>query len=157
MVGVVYAPYRDEMFSAIREYGAYLNDKPIHVAEQDCLQHALLAFGTNYTANIRHCMLRGMCYIADKVRGTRCLGSAALHMAYVACGRFTGWWELGLHPWDLAAGSILVEEAGGRVSSCLGEPYTLRVFDCMASNGLIHDEFVNALNECKGNVIQDTD
>ncbi|KAK8790897.1 hypothetical protein WA158_005528 [Blastocystis sp. Blastoise] len=157
MVGVVYDPYRNEMFSAIRGCGAFCNGKPIHVANQDCLKHSLLAFGTNYTANIRHCMLRGMCHIADLVRGTRCLGSAALHLSYVACGRFTGWWELGLHAWDLAAGALLVEEAGGRVSSCTGVPYTIRVFDCMATNGLIHDEFIDELNKCKGNEFIDTD
>lgn len=96
-------------------------------------------------------MLRGVGVIADLSRGVRSFGSAALHLSYTACGRLTGFWELDLSSWDIAAGSLLVTEAGGKVTDTRGEPYTLATRDVFASNGArdVHERALEALATAK--------
>ena len=136
MVGVVYEPYRDEMFSAIRGSGAFLNGtKRLHVSREVDIGAALFAYGLHNTQRVCRVMVKGLGAMSEISRGCRSLGSAATHLAYVAAGRFTGFWELDLSSWDLAAGSLLVAEAGGLVTDTRGEPYTLLTRDCLATNG----------------------
>ena len=145
-VGVIYDPLLDEQFSAVRGEGATLNGRPLRVSEVDELEHALLATGFAYDVrrnprdNVNH-------FIAflKRSRALRRDGSAALDLAYVAAGRFDGFWELRLHAWDVAAGLLLVEEAGGRVSDLTGGPPPPSGAECLASNGRIHDAMLEIL------------
>jgi len=153
IVGVVYDPCRDELFVAERGKGAYVHGKRMSVSEEASLGDSLLATGlpTDRQSALPH-NLRDIRAIAPKVRNLRIAGSAALHLAYVAAGRLSGFWEIGLNAWDLAAGTLLVEEAGGRVTDRNGRPYGLDVRDVAASNGRIHDEFVAALSRTDAEV-----
>ena len=126
-LGVVYDPMREECFSAERGKGAWLNDKPIHVSQTSRLLDSLLVTGFS---NISHRMplsevrtdnLDNFKRISMVSQGVRRLGSAALDLSYVACGRLDGYWEYGIHSWDIAAGALLVEEAGGKVTSINGK------------------------------------
>jgi myo-inositol-1(or 4)-monophosphatase len=140
VAGVVYDPLRDEMFAAERGSGAYLNNKRLHVSKTPKLSESLLAtgfppFADNHDLNIRYYFrFTQLCH------GIRRAGAAALDLCSVAAGRFEGFWELKLNPWDKAAGSLLVTEAGGRVSDIAGAPFNLLGDDVFASNGLVHDE-----------------
>jgi myo-inositol-1(or 4)-monophosphatase len=148
-VGVVYDPLRDELFAAQRGAGATLNDHPIHVTSVAHLAGAFLATGFGY--NRRVAADNNTHRLDDFLRrsqGVRRAGSAALDMAYVACGRFDGYWESYLSPWDLAAGVLLVQEAGGRCSDYTGgsaQLYSGR--EVLVSNGLIHAEMLRVLRE----------
>ncbi|GIQ69173.1 inositol monophosphatase [Xylanibacillus composti] len=147
-LGVVYNPFHDEMFVAERGKGAYLRGKRTAVSEELRLSDSLIATGfpadrgKNLTAN-----MRGLNRIVNKARNVRTAGSAALHLAYVAAGRLSGFWEYGLNAWDLAAGSLIVQESGGRITDLNGNPYTLEVRDVLASNGRIHDELLTELEQ----------
>jgi myo-inositol-1(or 4)-monophosphatase len=146
VVAAVYQPLLDEMFTAIRGHGAFLNGKPLRVSGQARLDQAFLATGFPY--DIRRSRRNNIGHFSNFA--TRCLairraGAAALDLAYVAAGRFDGFWELKLRPWDIAAGSLLVEEAGGRVTGLAGRPWRLSVRDIVASNGLVHDELLAVL------------
>ena len=147
-VGVVYDPLRDETFTAYRGGGAWLNGTPIHVSKTDQLSHAFLAAGFPYirrTAVFNNA--RMFDHFLRRSQGVRRAGSAALDIAYVACGRFDGFWEPSLHPWDLAAGVLLVKEAGGRVSDFSGSQTRLiSGEEVLTSNGLIHQEMLNVLH-----------
>lgn len=117
VIGIVYDPMRDEMFVAWQGGGAYLNDKPIHTSSQVELRQTLLATGFPYHdfSRMRH-YLQVFEYLMQHSRGLRRQGAAALDLAYVACGRYDAYFEYALQPWDLAAGVVLVREAGGRVT-----------------------------------------
>jgi myo-inositol-1(or 4)-monophosphatase len=146
--GVVYDPFRHECFSAAAGSGTFLNGNPVHVdRSRKTLQEALLV--TGYPANKAFGeRLLGIDYhrIIDRCANLRALGSAALELAYVACGRLTGFWENTLMPWDVAAGSLLVEEAGGKVSDINGNKLFLGEFlSIVASNGFIHGELLESL------------
>lgn len=146
IVGVVYDPSKDELFVAERGKGAYVHGKPMKVSKEKTLRQSLVA--TGFPADHQMALplnLRQIQAVAPKVRNVRTAGSAALHMAYVAAGRLSGFWEIGLNSWDLAAGSLLVEEAGGRVTDQSGEPYHLGVRNVVASNGAVHGELLQAL------------
>jgi myo-inositol-1(or 4)-monophosphatase len=146
IVGVVYDPCRDELFVAEKGKGAYVRGKRMQVAPQQRLADSLL--GSGFPADRNYalpCNLRGINALMPKVRNIRSAGSAALHLAYVAAGRLTGFWEIGLNSWDIAAGALLVQEAGGTMSDTLGNPYSLEVRNVAASNGLIHREFLDEL------------
>lgn len=145
VLGVIYDPARDELFSAIRGEGAWLNGQPIRVREEKRLAEALLVTGFPVRSELRAINLAEVVRIVPHCFNLRALGSAALHLSYVAAGRLNGFWEHGLHPWDLAAGYVLVTEAGGRMTDLDGSPYTLETADFVASNGPIHDEFRQAL------------
>jgi len=149
IVGVVYDPVRDELFVAERGKGAYIRGKRMKVSAERTLGKSLLASGFPADPAMMRLNAREVSTLAHKARNLRVCGSAALHLAYVAAGRLSGFWEHGLNAWDLAAGSLLVEEAGGRVTSLTGEPFDLRARDVAASNGLIHDELLAALREAE--------
>lgn len=147
IVGVVYDPSRNELFVAERGKGAYVRGVRLQAASETTLGGSLVA--TGFPADHLAALptnLHDIRAIAPKVRNLRIVGSAALHLAYVAAGRLSGFWERGLSAWDIAAGSLLVEEAGGRLSGLDGEPYHLGVRDVVATNGRIHDELVRELN-----------
>ncbi|CAM3671278.1 inositol monophosphatase family protein [Cohnella lubricantis] len=146
IVGVVYDPSKDELFVAERGKGAYVHGKPMNVSKEQSLRQSLVA--TGFPADHQMALplnLRQIQAVAPQVRNIRTAGSAALHMAYVAAGRLSGFWEIGLNSWDLAAGSLLVEEAGGKVTDLNGEPYHLGVRNVAASNGAVHGELLKAL------------
>lgn len=148
IVGVVYDPSRDELFVAERGKGAYVHGKRMNVSGEKALRQSLVATGfpADHVAALP-ANLKQIHAIAPQVRNVRVAGSAALHMAYLAAGRLSGFWEIGLNAWDLAAGSLLVEEAGGRVTDQSGEPYHLGVRNVAASNGWIHGELLEALKK----------
>jgi myo-inositol-1(or 4)-monophosphatase len=146
-VGVLYDPTRDEMFSAARGQGATLNGKPIHVSKTKRLAESIL--GTGFPSHKRHKNPNIHFYhqITLRSHGVRRAGSAALDLANVACGRYDGFWEFNLNPWDTAAGVLLVQEAGGRVTRFDGAPYRLDSREVLASNGLIHQELMTNFQE----------
>jgi myo-inositol-1(or 4)-monophosphatase len=146
LVGVVFAPRLDELFAARRGRGATLNGESIHVSEESDLSRALLASGFAYAHGTDEDQnLRNWARLAGKCRGLRRCGSAALDLAYVADGRFDGFWELGLSPWDVAAGALLVQEAGGEVTDCVGGPSYHDGTSIAASNGAIHAQLLENL------------
>jgi myo-inositol-1(or 4)-monophosphatase len=146
LVGVVYDPIRDECYTAARGQGAILNGQPIHVSDTPALDVALLATGFPYDRRTRRDNNTGhFCNLIRHCQGIRRAGSAALDLAYVACGRLDGFWEMRLHAWDVAAGVLLVQEAGGQVSDLAGGPDYLSGEQIVASNGPIHDEMLTAL------------
>ena len=147
VVGVIYEPTRDEMFTAIRGQGALLNGVRIRVATPDGLRNALFGFGTHNNPKVGHAMLRAADGFVDTARGLRMLGSSACALAYIACGRLGGFFEIDLSSWDLAAGSLIVTEAGGRITDTLNQPFTLATRDVLAScnAGTIHAEASNLL------------
>ncbi len=147
IVAAVYQPLLDELFTAIRGQGAFLNGRPLRVSRQGHLDQAFLATGFPY--DIRRSRRNNIDHFTNFA--TRCLavrraGAAALDLAYVAAGRFDGFWELKLRPWDIAAASLLIEEAGGRVTGLAGRPWRLPVRDIVASNSLVHDEMLAVLH-----------
>ncbi|WP_248929760.1 inositol monophosphatase family protein [Paenibacillus hamazuiensis] len=148
IVGVVYNPNHDEMFVAEKGKGAYLRGKKMSVSKETKLIEGLIA--TGFPADQQFAQpinLKGVQALAPKVRNIRVAGSAALHLAYVAAGRLSGFWEIGLNAWDIAAGALLVQESGGKVTDSAGHPYSLSVRNIVSTNGLIHDEFIRSLNE----------
>ncbi|WP_424767020.1 inositol monophosphatase family protein [Paenibacillus sp. sgz302251] len=150
IVGVVYDPIKDELFVAEKGKGAYVHGKRMQVSKEDTLRGSLVA--TGLPADHQYALplnLKGIQAIAPQVRNLRISGSAALHMAYVAAGRLSGFWEIGLNSWDLAAGSLLVRESGGIVGDTLGNPYCLSVRNVAASNGRIQEELIAALEIAK--------
>ena len=140
VAGVIYDPLRDEMFSAARGEGARLNGRAMRVSKVAQLQEALVA--TGFPSHKRHRSPNVHFYQEFTLRshGVRRAGSAALDLAYVACGRVDGYWEFKLNPWDTSAGYLLVEEAGGRVTHFDGGKFTLDSREVFATNGLIHAE-----------------
>jgi myo-inositol-1(or 4)-monophosphatase len=145
-VGVVYDPLLDELFSAVRGHGAMLNDRPLGVSENAQLDHAMLATGFAYDVhrstddNLNH-----FAAFAKTVQAIRRDGSAALNLCYVAAGRFDGFWELKLHPWDVAAGLLIVEEAGGRTSDFSGHQGCTSGRETVASNAHLHEAMLEIL------------
>ncbi|MFC4598542.1 inositol monophosphatase family protein [Cohnella hongkongensis] len=147
IVGVVYDPSRDELFVAERGKGAYVHGRKIGVSQETTLSQSLIATGFPADpAGALPANLADIQTVAPKVRNLRVAGSAALHLAYVAAGRLSGFWEHNLSAWDIAAGSLLVEEAGGRMSDFRKEPYHLGVRNVLATNGWIHDELSSELH-----------
>src|SRR5580704_16399122 len=146
-VGILYDPARDEMFSAGRGQGATLNGKPIHVSQTTKLAESIL--GTGFPSYKRHKNPNIFFYhhITLRSHGVRRAGSAALDLANVACGRYDGFWEFNLNPWDTAAGVLLVQEAGGVVTRFDGSPFRLDSREVLASNGLIHQELITNFAE----------
>lgn len=139
VAGVLYDPTRDELFAAELGCGATLNGERIQVSKTASLGECLLA--TGFPSHKRHKNPNIFFYhqITLKTHGVRRAGSAALDLASVACGRFDGFWEINLNPWDTAAGVLIVEEAGGRVTNFQGGLFELASHETVASNGLVHD------------------
>lgn len=138
-IGVVYDPVRDEMFAAERGKGATLNSRPIRVSEIDELNNAMVCTGFPYNVRERPDFARDFANFTMETQAVRRDGSAAIDLAYVACGRFDGFWEDGLNAWDTAAGMVLIQEARGRVTNFDDEPLDIYTRKVLASNGLIHD------------------
>ena len=150
-LGVVYDPGRDELFVAERGGGAFLNDARLEVSETTELGASLLVTGFPY--DIRQNPdnnLREYAAFSVRARAVRRLGSAVLDLAWVACGRFDGFWELTLGPWDVAAGALVIEEAGGRVTDLHGGRLDVDAPAVVASNGRIHDAILDVLAELRG-------
>jgi len=145
--GVVFDPTRNEMFAAEKGGGAYLNGHRIHVSRAKTVADSLVA--TGFPSRKRHENINIHFYyqLAMVSHGVRRAGAAALDLAYVASGRLDGFWEFGLNPWDMAAGILLVEEAGGRCSDMDGAPRHLRGKHLLADNGLIHEEMLQIFSE----------
>lgn len=144
-VGVIYDPMRDELFTAERGEGASLNGRRIQVSAAQNLAGALLCTGFPYDVRERSQFARHFANFIMNAQGVRRDGAAALDLAYVAAGRFDGFWEEGLKPWDVAAGALLVEEAGGRVSKYDGSPLSIYTPPVLASNGLVHEQMMRVL------------
>ena len=146
VVGVTFDPTRNELFAAEKGKGATLNNKPIHVSETEKLSESLIITGFPYNFKQKEDFAKHLTDFLLKSRGVRRDGSAAIDMAYVACGRFDGFWEEGLHAWDVAAGVLLIEEAGGRVSYYDDSKFSIYNPPICADNGLIHAEMLQVLN-----------
>jgi len=142
-VGVVYNPINEELFSAERGGGAHLNGSPIRVTQCGTLEDAMLVTGFPYaTEDHRRHQVELFARFLEEARAVRRLGSASLDMAYLAAGRFDGFWEERLYPWDIAAGVLLVEEAGGRVTGLDGGSLVLDSGNIIASNGPLHESML---------------
>jgi myo-inositol-1(or 4)-monophosphatase len=146
-VGVIYDPTRDELFAAERGEGATLNGRGIRVSDVDDLNRAMLCTGFPYDVRERNDFARHFSNFIMHAQAVRRDGSAALDLAYVACGRFDGFWEEGLNPWDVAAGVLLIEEAGGRVSRYDGSPFDIYTPPILTSNGLVHEAMMRVLKQ----------
>jgi myo-inositol-1(or 4)-monophosphatase len=146
VLGVVLDPTRDELFVGEAGGGATVNGAPLRVSATATLDAALLVTGFAY--DIRETADNNLDHFsrsALRAQGVRRLGAAALDLCYVAAGRFDGFWELKLHPWDMAAGVVILREAGGRVTDFAGRPHSIYGTQLVASNGLIHDAMLTVL------------
>jgi myo-inositol-1(or 4)-monophosphatase len=146
VAGVIFDPNFGELFSAELGSGARLNGAPMRVSSVDSLGRSLLVTGFPYniTENPDHCIERFTGALM-KAQAVRRMGSAAIDLAYVACGRYEGFWEVGLQPWDVAAGALLVAEAGGTVTGFDGGPCSIYAKDIAATNGVIHQQMLDCL------------
>ncbi len=146
VAGVVYDPNLDELFTSEKGSGAYLNGKRISVSKTEDLIQSLLVTGFPYdiAKNPDHAVEHFVNFLSE-ARGVRRLGSAALDLAYTAAGRFDGFWEVNLNPWDMAAGMLFVSEAGGKVTDFLGTPSSIYKKQALATNGRIHQAMVQVL------------
>jgi myo-inositol-1(or 4)-monophosphatase len=145
-VAAVYDPNRRELFTAERGGGAFLNGAPLHVSSAAQLVDALLVTGFPYDVHRRIDEIVGLfAAFVGQARAVRRLGSAALDLCWVAAGRMDGFWETELKPWDMAAGALIVAEAGGRVTGVGGEPFTSRGGHVLASNGALHEAMLDVI------------
>jgi myo-inositol-1(or 4)-monophosphatase len=150
-VGVVYDPIADELFTAERGQGARLNGHRLRVSEETTLLDALLCTGFPYSIRERRTrQIDTFAAFLGQSRAVRRLGSAALDLCYVAAGRFDGFWEEQLHAWDMAAGALIVAEAGGRVSGYNDEPLDLFGHRIIATNGGVHDAVLGVIKATSG-------
>ncbi len=145
-IGVIFDPSRNELFASERGQGATMNDRMIRVSEVEDLNAAMLCTGFPYNVRERPNFARDFANFTMNAQAVRRDGSAAIDLAYVACGRFDGFWEDGLNPWDVAAGILLIEEAGGRVTDYSGAPLDIYTAKVLASNGLVHDAMMRVLH-----------
>ncbi len=155
IAGVVYDPTRNELFTAEKGKGAHLDGKPIHVSKAAQLKECLVA--TGFPSHKRHKNPNIHFYhqITLRTHGVRRAGSAALDLCNVASGRFDGFWEFNLNPWDTAAGVLIVEEAGGRVTRYDGSAFELNSRETLASNGLVHDALLHEFKEIFAGRVED--
>jgi myo-inositol-1(or 4)-monophosphatase len=144
--GVIYDCHRDELFTAVKGRGAFMNGKAIQVGHQSTIGEAIVAMGSPPAKESMQMSIKGVAALMPKVRTIRMLGSAALMLAWVANGRLTCYWEYDLSSWDIAAGALLISEAGGRFTDLSGAEFDLRTRKICASNGKVHDEILAALN-----------
>jgi myo-inositol-1(or 4)-monophosphatase len=147
IAGVIYDPTRDELFSAELGKGARLNGEPVQVSKISQLRECLVA--TGFPSHKRHQNPNIYFYhqITLRTHGVRRAGSAALDLCNVACGRYDGFWEFNLNPWDTAAGVLIVEEAGGKATRFDGSPFQIDSRETLVSNGLVHDALVNEFRQ----------
>jgi myo-inositol-1(or 4)-monophosphatase len=150
-LGVAYDPTRDECFVAERGRGATLNGEAIRVSPCPDLEQALLVTGFPYDIRTtRDTNLPEYRELSLRAQAVRRLGSAVLDLCYVACGRFDAFWELAIHSWDVAAGGLMVQEAGGRLTDARGGPWRVDAPSILASNGLLHDAVLAGLAAARG-------
>jgi len=142
IAGVIYDPTRDELFVTEKGKGAYLNGKKMHVSSTDDLAESLLATGFPSRARHENPNIHFYHEVTLRSHGVRRAGSAALDLAYTACGRMDGYWEFNLNPWDTSAGALLVLEAGGTVTGFDGSPFKLDSREVLATNGIIDKEII---------------
>jgi myo-inositol-1(or 4)-monophosphatase len=148
IAGVVYEVSGNEIFTAWKDGGAWLNGKAIRVSKAPKLADSLIATGFPYSNfNLLEPYLKCLSHFCQHTHGIRRLGSAAIDLAYVACGRFEAFYEYGLHPWDIAAGLILVREAGGRVSNFSGNEKKLNGQEIVAGNIYVHPEVLEIVSK----------
>ncbi|MCL4541466.1 MAG: inositol monophosphatase [Chloroflexi bacterium] len=134
VVGAVYDPFREELFSAVTNRGALLNDQAIHVSQTPDLAHSLLATGFPYDRSQLDEVLLRFGLLTRLSQAVRRDGAAALNLCYVACGRFDGFWEAALQPWDVAAGALIITEAGGIITDFAGTPWCANHHSAIAAN-----------------------
>lgn len=148
IAGVIYDPNLDELFTAERGKGAFLNGKRISVSKIPTLNRSLLVTGFPYniTENPNHAIEHFVNFLLS-AQAVRRMGSAAIDMVYVAAGRYEGFWEVALNPWDMAAGAVIIREAGGMLSDFSGRPFSIYNKEIVASNGLVHDEMLGVLKK----------
>jgi len=147
-VGVVYEPNLRELFAAAKGSGATLNDRAIHVSAVDSLEQSLLATGFPYTLrDDPGKIMTDFINVSLAAQGVRRAGAASIDLCAVACGRFDGFWEVGLKPWDTAAAGLIVEEAGGRLSRYGGAAFDHFAPEMVASNGIIHQDLLDILQK----------
>lgn len=147
IAGVVYDPLNRELFAAERGAGARLNGAPIHVSKSRLLSDALLSTGFPSRKRSQNVNIHFYYQLAMDTHGVRRGGSAAIDLAYTACGRLDAFWEFGLNPWDMAAGTLLVEEAGGKATGMRGERLDLHGPYLLADNGLLHEETLDLFSK----------
>ena len=151
LFGCVFVPCLGEFFWAVRGGGSFLNTRSIRVSEEQEISRALLATGFPYDVHQEpEDVISALKEMLTTAQGIRRAGAAAIDLAYVACGRFEGFWEKKLKPWDTAAGQLLVEEAGGMLTDFQGKSYDPFVLEVIASNGLVHDNMVTILERFSG-------
>ena len=144
-LGIIFDPLRDEMFLAQRGSGVFLNDRALTVSTTDTLIQSLVATGFPYDRDNLPRALRQFSQLSARAQAVRRLGSAALDLAYVAAGRFDCYWEAIIQPWDVAAGVLMVEEAGSVVTDLAGAPFRLGQGEILSSNGFIHQAMLAEL------------
>lgn len=145
-VGVIYNPFMEELYQAAKGLGATLNQAPIHVSQVSELNQSLLITGFAYDRReTKDNNYAEFCYLTHLTQGVRRSGAASLDLAAVAAGRLDGYWERGLSPWDMAAGIVLVEEAGGKVTAYDETPFVLKSGRILATNGYLHRNLSHAL------------
>lgn len=148
IIGVIYDPNLNEIFVAEKGNGAYMNDKKIHVSKIATLSHSLLVTGFPYNIaeNPNNAIERFITFLYHS-QAVRRMGSAAIDLAYVAAGRYDGFWEVALNPWDVAAGSLIIMEAGGVITDFSGKSFNVYCKEVLASNGLIHKEMISVFSK----------
>ena len=147
-MGVVYDPLHKELFYAEEEGGAFLNESPISVSKRSKLSDSILATGFPYIKETgKDSNIPEFSALLMKSRGLRRMGSAALDLCYVACGRLDGYWEKGLKIWDVSAGGLIVREAGGQITNFSGDEWNHKSGNVIASNGIIHPEIKEIINK----------
>jgi myo-inositol-1(or 4)-monophosphatase len=150
IMGVIYEPLRDELFWAEEGRGAWFGDERIHVSEAHDLKDALVATGFAYKrATLEDNNLAEFGAVMPRVQGVRRCGAAVLDLAHLAAGHLDGYWEMHLQPWDWAAGSLLVKEAGGTVTDLRGEPWSLATNQIAASNSALHEQLLAVLRRAR--------
>ena len=149
-LGVVYIPPLDELFVAERGAGATLNGEPIRVSATNTLIQSMVTTGFPYNLEERGQNIVHWGNFIHATQAVRRDGSAAMDLCYVAAGRFDGFWERWLNPWDVAAGALMVTEARGTVTDFQGQPFSIYRRECLASNGLIHDQMIEVLQHGGG-------
>jgi myo-inositol-1(or 4)-monophosphatase len=156
LLGVVHDPLRDQTFVAERGAGARLDGAPIHVSQVVRLDRAVVSLDWGHSDEVRGRTLDHLARVAPRCTTVRSLGSAALALAYVAAGWLDAYFNLMMKPWDVAAATLLIAEAGGRCSTLEGEPYRVDGPGCLGTNGRIHGELLAVLKRERGNVIRET-